>query len=424
MSPARWLGSRGRGRPHLGVVLALLGAAGGLAACGPNSNGATTQVVTASAGCQGGRIVGVGASLDLSGAGAAVGQAYLTGLEMGIAKVNRGGGVPGHNSCLELLYKDNRGSPAVDSEAMLNLVNAENALAVVGSYAAPSANGTAYYLHALSVPVPSFSTNDATFNPKRFPDSFPMTTSVTVQAQVMATFAAKQALSPVAVVVVHDLTGRQGAAAFSTAATSDGVEVAGRASVSPSGGGATAALTTLQADHPKALVVIDDGDATPAILAARAKLGWRVPVIAGPQASEVSAVEAAGAGGLAGVWAVVPSATVRSSGPAAGAAVAFRNQVLAKLGVSQLTGSIIPYAQAYDAITMFGSAATGTMDTLSGDLKTFLENANYQGVLASYSYTTGRHTGIAENQLSVVPVSTLSNGLFTYKLPKKAKHSA
>jgi hypothetical protein len=149
-----------------------------------------------------------------------------------------------------------------------------------------------------------------------------------------------------------------------------------------------------------------------------------VPVIAGPQASEAPAIEAAGPAGVKNVWAVVPSAIVTSSKASIGAAKSFRNRVLSKLGVSHLTGSIIPYAQGYDGVTMFGSAATGTMDTLVSDLKTFLENANFQGVLASYSYTTGEHVGIPENELSVVPLSTLSNGLFNYKPPKKATHAA
>src|SRR5580658_2396828 len=238
-------------RPSLRVVLALLGAAGGLAACGVNADSATTQVVNASAGCSGERVVGVGASLDLSGSGAGQGQAYLTGLEMGIAKVNSGGGVPGHNSCLELLYKNNRGSAAVDTQSMLNLVYAEGALVVVGSYLQTSATGGAQYLHALAVPVSSFSSAPETFDPKTYPNTFPLATSITVQSQVMAKFAEKQDLTKVAVVVTRDATSRQGAAAFSSSASSDGLDVVGRATVSPSGGGSVGALSSLESDHPR-----------------------------------------------------------------------------------------------------------------------------------------------------------------------------
>src|SRR5580658_5600355 len=221
-------------RPSLRVVLALLGAAGGLAACGVNADSATTQVVNASAGCSGERVVGGGASLDLSGSGAGQGQAYLTGLEMGIAKVNSGGGVPGHNSCLELLYKNNRGSAAVDSQSMTNLVYAEGALAVVGSYTAASTDGASAYLHALGVPVTSFSSLAATFNPKLYPDTFPLTSSLVVQSQLMAKFAAKNDLTTVGLIVARDASSRGGVSGFTATAANDGVSIVCRASVSAS----------------------------------------------------------------------------------------------------------------------------------------------------------------------------------------------
>jgi ABC-type branched-subunit amino acid transport system substrate-binding protein len=410
-----------RRRTRLRVALALLGAAGALSACNSSANDAPTQVATASGGCQGGRIVGVGASLDLSGPAGAVGRAYLTGLRLGIAKVNSAGGVPGHNSCLELLYKNNRGSAAVDTQSMLNLVYAEGALVVVGSYLQTSATGGAQYLHALAVPVSSFSSAPETFDPKTFPNTFPLATSITVQSQVMANFAEKQDLTKVAVVVTRDATSRQGAAAFSSSVSSDGLDVVGHASVSPSGAGAVGALSSLESDHPKAVVVIDDGGAIGAVLSARRQLGWTVPFIVGPAASTTPALAAAGSGGRSTVWTVVPSATVTSSGAAAATAIAFRNQLLGALHESHLAGSIIPYAQGFDAATMFGSAAAGTMDTLVSDLTTYLENANYQGVLASYSYTSAQHNGILENELSVVPLSTLSNGVFHYAPPKAKK---
>ena len=44
--------------------------------------------------------------------------------------------------------------------------------------------------------------------------------------------------------------------------------------------------------------------------------------------------------------------------------------------------------------------------------RTFIENANYQGILASYGYTSGGHDGVAPDQLKVVPLSSLSGGLF------------
>ena len=78
---------------------------------------------------------------------------------------------------------------------------------------------------------------------------------------------------------------------------------------------------------------------------------------------------------------------------------------------SPLVGSIVPYAQADDAIAMFASSANDVHTIAPGPVRTFLENANYQGVLASYSFATDSHGGMGADQLTVVPVTSLADGL-------------
>jgi hypothetical protein len=108
---------------------------------------------------------------------------------------------------------------------------------------------------------------------------------------------------------------------------------------------------------------------------------------------------------------VVPTGSVTGSGPASSTALSFRKLLLAHLKTSSLQGSIIPYAETYDAMTMMGSTAVGAMGVTATDVTTFLENANYQGVLAAYTYTTGAHTGVSAADQTVVSLDTLSNGL-------------
>ncbi|MGH9007637.1 MAG: ABC transporter substrate-binding protein, partial [Acidimicrobiales bacterium] len=111
-------GRFGRSRVALVALVGLAGAA--LSACNSADRLVVpTTVVPPPPGCDAGRVIVVGASLDLSGPGGALGHQYLKGLEMGIAKVNKGNGVPPRNSCFELAYKDNRGNPAIDNRAML-----------------------------------------------------------------------------------------------------------------------------------------------------------------------------------------------------------------------------------------------------------------------------------------------------------------
>ena len=398
-------------RRRRAVVLPLVAAlaAVGLTACNSSGDATATTVVPPPPGCDTGRVTVVGASLDLTGRGAAVGRQELTGLELGIAKVNRAGGVWPHNSCLELMYKDNRGTPAVDTQAMEDLVNAEKATVVVGNFLG---SATRSYLGTLGVPAISLSNLGAVSVPRRYPNTFPMTASMASQAFVMAKFLQKEKVSTVGLVVTDDAASRQGAAHLVGVSSTHGFAVVARAGVAPDGTGAGSALSRLRAAHPQVVVVMDDAGAAGAVLAARRRMRWAVPVVAGPDVTEEPVLSrAGGATALGGVSAVVPVGAVRGSGPAAAPALHFRSALLARLGTGTLPGSIIPYAEAYDAMTMMGNAVNGAKGDSATDVTSFLQNANYQGVLADYTYTTGAHTGVdAANQM-VEPVSGLSDGL-------------
>jgi len=398
------------------VLLGVVVAGVALTACNSSNNAVvSTTVVAPPPGCDTSRVIPIGASLDLSGPGAALGHAYLIGLEMGIAKVNEGNGVPPRNSCFELMYKNNRGDPTIDNQAVLDLVNVEKAGVVVSSFLG---SATATYLGQLGVPEVSLSNLASTFAPKQFPNAYPMTASMESQAFVIAKTLRKDHVSSVGLVVTDDAASRQGAAHFASVAEADGLTITGRATVSVSGGGAAAALAQVRSTHPKVLVVLDDTGAVASVLSARTSLGWKVPVIAGPTATQADVLSKVG-GETDGVSVVVPSGAVAGTGLASTGTFSFRKKLLAYLGVSSIKGSIIPYAETYDAMTMMGNAAVGAMGISASDVTTFLQNANYQGVLAAYTYTTGAHTGISASEQTVVSLSSLSNGLLAPP-PKKS----
>jgi ABC-type branched-subunit amino acid transport system substrate-binding protein len=90
----------------------------------------------------------------------------------------------------------------------------------------------------------------------------------------------------------------------------------------------------------------------------------------------------------------------------------FRARVLRSLHQARLDGSITPYAQGYDALQLFASAANGVNASDSASIRTFIENANFEGLLGTYDYTSSNHEGLAASQLTVAPLNSLSNGLY------------
>ena len=374
--------------------------------------GVATTAVTPHGNCDAARIIPVGAALDLSGPEAALGHEYLTGLEMAVDQINHSHGLLHYDDCLELLYKDTGGNVQVASRAVLDLVNQEGVAYLVAPFGPSEVRFAGRDLSGANVPTASFASLDETYNPHRYPKLFPVAASSGAVAAAMVSFAHSQKWTRVGIVASGDAAGRQGAADAIPAARRAGVAVTGSLSLAPGIDPARSALGQLQHSGPDALLVTGDSPEVADVLRARASLGWNVPIIAQEVAGDRSVLEAAGSGHLGDVFAVVPQAVVRQQKPLDPAVVTFSDDLSRRLRGSPLAGSIIPYAQAADAISMLGSVAAGIHTVNPGPVRTYLENANFQGLLASYAFTSEAHTGMGADQLTVAAVSSLSDGLF------------
>ena len=382
----------------------------GAAACAPLPRlGAATSTVAPHGSCDHARVVPVGAPLDLSGPGAALGQEYLRGLKLAVVQVNNARGVLSSHACLELMYKNTRGNAGLSRRAILDLVNAEGAAFIVAPLSAGEIRAAGPDLARDGVPTASFSGLDTIYDPHRYPQVFPLAAPIGVTAAAMTSFARARGWTRVGVIATNDSDGALGSGAATDAIHRDGLVLAGSGSATPS---IAATLARLRAASPDAILLVGDGPGVAAVLDARARSGWDVPVVAEAVAADPEVVSGVGAAGLDRVFAVVPRAIVAGSSPFDPGVLALRDQVRRALGGSPLVGSIEPYAEAGDAVSMFASVANDVHTIAPGPVRTYLENANFQGVLGSYSFATDSHSGLGPDQVTVVPVSSLADGLF------------
>jgi branched-chain amino acid transport system substrate-binding protein len=368
--------------------------------------GVSTTVFPVEGTCDTSAIVGVGAALPLSGADRAAGHAELIGLELGVEKVNQGGGVLTSHRCLELLYKNDRSDPAVDNQALLDLVHREHVAMVVGPFVALNNGATRSHLGALGITAASFSGIDATFTPHLYPDTYPITTSITAQADALASGAKRMHLYRLAVVRSDSSLASEGVTAFLDAAHARGLDVVAGPRVVDSRTAASAALASFKSRRPQALVVFDSGPTLAPLLSVRHAMEWSVPVL-----SSTVDVPSLPHSLLSGVDVIAPSALVVSRGIPSNLR-SFRTRVLHALHRTSLPGPLTPFAQAFDAVEMFASAASGVNADDSGSIGTYLENANYEGLLGSYNYTSSQHSGLGTSQVTLAPVDALSNGVY------------
>ena len=368
--------------------------------------GVPTTVYPVEGHCDTSAVVEVGASLPLSGSDRVAGRAQLLGLELGVDGVNAAGGVLTAHRCLELLYKDDRSDPAVDNQAQVDLVNQEKISFLVGPFLALENPANPDHIGALGTTAASYSALAVTFKPSEFPNTFPIASSMADQASVLVAAAKRQHLDRIALVRSSSEVAAVGAAAFRSDARSAGLTVTATTFVVDSRGAASSAWTDLGAEHPSAVVVFDSGSTLAPLLTARQGAGSTLPVLASTQGAPVLPTTA-----VNGVQVIV-SKSLAVSRHVPLSLQSFRARVLRTLHQARLGGPITPYAQGYDAVQLFASAANGVNAYDAGSIRTFIENANFEGLLGTYDYTSSDHEGLAPSQFTVAPLDSLSNGLY------------
>lgn len=367
--------------------------------------GVATSVYPVEGHCNTSAVVEVGASLPLSGSLSRSGRAQLLGLELGVNRVNTAGGVLTAHRCLELLYKDDRSDPAVDNQALLDLVNQEKVSFLVGPFLALENPANLDHTGALGTTAATYSDFAITFSTSKFPTTFPIASSMANQARVLVAAAKRQHIDRVALVRSSSEVAAEGVAAFRRDARSAGLTVTAATSVVDSRAAASSTWTDILAGHPSAVVVFDNGSTLVPLLRTRRGAASALPVLASTQSVPVLA--AAGKG----VQIIMPKSLVVSRRVPFSLA-SFRARVLHVLHETRIGGPITPYAQGYDALQLFANAANGVNAYDSGSIRTFVENANFAGLLGTYEYTSNYHEGLAASQLTVAPVDALSNGLY------------
>ena len=398
-----------RRRRLLNVAAVALVGAVALSACSVRKQyGVSTTVYTPKGNCDSSRIVEIGAALDLSGPQAALGNEYLKGLKLAINQINHSNGVLKNHRCLELLYKNTEGNVNIADKAVLDLVNNEVVAFMVAPFSAAEVVKAGSDLGLAGVPTVSMSSLDSTTKPKPYPQLFPVTPPQSSLAQAAVKYARAQHWTSVAAVGENNEAGAEGVADFANDARRAGLTVTGTAH----GADVSGEMQSLQSGSPQGLYVAGDDLGVGPLLQARQSAGWTVPVVVGPEAADANLASSGSSTSVA----VVVSSTLVVNGPngtpSDPAMVAFLGQLQKAEGSAAFAGSIEPYTEAYDGIQLLAYVGTSINSIQAGDVRTFIENANYQGLLASYGYTSGGHTGVTSSQLSVVPLSSLSNGLF------------
>lgn len=274
---------RGRGRRHVlraSLVVALAALTGAASSGAAVASAARTHGHAAHGHAAHGRHAKrapfvVGAILDLTGPGAAEGQAGKKGMDFEVRRINAAGGVNGHKLKIQTCDTQSTPSGGAQCATQLSSVNSHVVL-VLGSL--PSTLGAVPHLsHVVGLSIVPV------LFPKRGSDMFQM---ATLEKAFVAPFIAsvKAAhLKKIGVIYVNEASGTAQLGAVSAVAKAAGIGVVSEP-MDPGATDVTPELDQLTAQGAKVIFSATIGSADTAVVTSYHTLGLKIPLVMGAEA--------------------------------------------------------------------------------------------------------------------------------------------
>ncbi len=360
----------------------------------------------------------IAAILDLTGPGAALGEAERVGLAMAEREVARRGGVAGRP--LRLIVLDSATSASTAVRGARIALEGDRAVVLVGGTTGAPAAALAEAAQRAEVPLLALAEGRPSEGTPVRRWVFQVPPSTTLLADALARDLARRGLRRVGVLEADGPIGAAGRAAFEAAARRHGLTIAARETVADSSGDLAAAVGTVLAAKPQALVV------------------WAIPPLAGALAQPIldlapglphyqshaaltSAFLPLAGAAAAGIRTAVPRLPVAEALPEADAE---RSRLLEFLGRVRTPGGASPspfVGYGYDAFGLAVSAIERAAAEWGAteppiarrrfEVREALEaTREHRGVTGIYTYGADDHAGLDARALVIVEAIVPAGG--------------
>ncbi|MFR9776989.1 ABC transporter substrate-binding protein [Micromonospora sp. MS34] len=375
-----------------------------LTACGQPGQRPDDEAVSSTA--PGGQELVVGASLELTGRGAALGVLQQRAMEITAESLNVSGFPVGNmHRTVRLEIRDNGSDPVLAARQATELTRRDQVHALVGGTLAETSMAVVEVAQKLRVPFLSLGSCDdivlplaeRTYIYKLTPDAGDV-------ARRMAQLVKSQQVRRVALLAAEGLHGDSGVRAVRVALRTAGVQLRRTVRLPGSGQGFASAADRAAAARPDGVIVWatapDSGNAARELRRA----GYDGPLFfdAGAVADETLARPYATA--VEGAYAVHPAclagSTVTTTTTAEMARRDFTFRYLQRHG--SFSG-FAPYAS--DALQLLASAARTASSVDRGRLRAYLQTQVTEGITGGYAFAPIRHGGMEPDSLGVYVVN-------------------
>ncbi|MER7415398.1 ABC transporter substrate-binding protein [Micromonospora peucetia] len=374
-----------------------------LSACGRGEAGEGDPVRTVA---PGGQQLLIGASLELTGPGAALGVLQQRALEITLESLNAKG-VPIGNlrRAVRLEVRDNAGDSTLAARHATELARDTGVHALVGGTMAETSMALAGVAQKERVPFLSLGFGDGIVLPlAQRTYVYKMTPDAGDMARRLARLTASQRLSRVALLAADGLHGDSGVRAMTGALRAARVALASGTRLPRTGEDFRRAARAATGSRPDGVVVWATAPDSAAAVGALREAGYDGPVFLDAGAVSEQTLEGGNAALMEGVHAVHPTSL-------GGAMLA--NTTMSALDRKEFIyryvelhggfSGFAPYAS--DAVQLIADAARLSSSVDRGRIRAFLQNQVTEGMAGMYSFTPIRHGGMDQGSLGIYTVS-------------------
>ncbi|WP_433285048.1 ABC transporter substrate-binding protein [Micromonospora sp. CA-244673] len=343
----------------------------------------------------------IGASLELTGRGAALGIPQQRAIEITANALNKTG-IPVGNlrRSVRLDIRDNRGNPREAARQAAELTRA-GAQALVGGTLAETSVALAEAAEKVKTPFLSLGLGDGVVLPldeRTF--SFQLTPDAVDVARRLADLVGTQRVRRVALLAADGLHGDSGVQAVRAALAGGDADLVRTIRLPATGRSFAAAARRIAAAKPDGVIVWgaapDSGVAARELRRAR----YRGPLFFDAGAVAEDTLSAANAAAVEGAYAVHPACLSGSTLTATSTADLerrdFTYRYTQRYGTSN---TFAPYAS--DALQLVAASARLAASLDRGRLRAFLQTQVAEGIAGGYAFTAARHGGMEPDSLAV-----------------------
>ncbi|MEV0154824.1 ABC transporter substrate-binding protein [Micromonospora sp. NPDC050686] len=348
----------------------------------------------------------VGASLELSGRGAAMGTLQERALRITLEGLNVDGVQVGNmRRKVRLLLRDNASDPRTAAQQARELAQQDNVHALLGGTLAETSMGIIAQAQEIRIPFISLAYGDGlvlpladrTFIYKVTPDTQDI-------ARRLVRLLVERKHRRVMLVAGSGLHGDSGVKAMKQAAKGAGVELVTVTRLPRTGTDFRPVLREVADREPKAVVLWSHAPDTGEAARTLRVVGYQGPLYLDPAAVNDDTLDARNASSVEGAYAVHPMSLGGSTlTNTTTGALARRDFTFRYIQLYGGFSGFAPYAS--DALTLITDAArtSGTVD--HGRIKAYLRTQVSEGMAGAYAFSPSRHSGMERDSLGIYQVN-------------------